>query len=130
MQENYKQAARRHYADAEHLARDERWENACHLLGFAAECGLKHAVANLRPGQSAPHLHLPELAQTAVKLLHGRDPAHRSLRTLLNDPDFFKDWAVRQRYHPDGSVTAEHYKRWLTHARRTLGAAKLKEGPS
>ncbi len=41
MNTNYKNAARRHYEDAEILFNRLRWANADQLYGLAAECGLK-----------------------------------------------------------------------------------------
>jgi hypothetical protein len=38
---DFKAAAYRHYFDANHLLSDQRWANADHLAGVAAECGLK-----------------------------------------------------------------------------------------
>lgn len=122
MPEHYQQAARRHFADAERLARDKRWENASHLLGFAAECALKHLLTDLRPKEQVPHTHLPVLADTAKKHLKGR--RHQALLRVIESPTYFDGWTVDQRYHPDGSVTADQYTSWLSDARRTLGALR------
>jgi hypothetical protein len=70
--EFYAIAAVRHFEDAEELAARKRFGGAGHLIGFAAECAIKHSVEALRPQKQAPHLHFPELVERAKKLLYGR----------------------------------------------------------
>lgn len=41
MQTDFLDACERHWHDAELLFNQQRWANADHLYGFAAECGLK-----------------------------------------------------------------------------------------
>ncbi|MEU6995444.1 hypothetical protein ABZ953_32910 [Streptomyces sp. NPDC046465] len=40
-EDQYAVAARRHFEDARYLGKRERWPNADHHFGFAAECALK-----------------------------------------------------------------------------------------
>jgi hypothetical protein len=47
MNTDYKNAARRHYKDAEILYSRLRWANADQLYGLAAECGLKAVMVGL-----------------------------------------------------------------------------------
>ena len=42
--ECYRDAALRHFVDARSLAAVERWDSAGHVMGFAAECSIEHAV--------------------------------------------------------------------------------------
>ena len=122
--ESYDQAATRHFNDAELLSVGESWDGAGHLIGFAAECALKHAITSLRPGQDAPHIHLPLLRDVAKK--HLKQRTHRDLHTLLSCETYFEGWAVEGRYAANDSVSEEKYKSWRTDATRTLGAARLR----
>ena len=47
MKADFLDAHQRHWDDAEHLLQAQRWANADHLYGFAAECGLKAVVAGV-----------------------------------------------------------------------------------
>lgn len=44
MQADFLDAHQRHWDDAERLFQVQRWANADHLYGFAAECGLKRLM--------------------------------------------------------------------------------------
>jgi hypothetical protein len=55
MDEEYGEAAVRHLTDADILASGSRWGGAAYLVGFAAECAIKHRIETLRPEQGAPH---------------------------------------------------------------------------
>lgn len=123
MPEVYAIAAVRHFQDAEELAALERFDGAGHLIGFAAECAIKHSVKALRPINQAPHLHLPKLVEKAKKLLHGR--RRHTLYTLLERRAFMDGWEVDQRYSDDGTVTRILYQMWRRDASRALGAAGL-----
>jgi len=125
--ERYDQAAVRHFADARHLARESRYDGAGHLIGFAAECAIKHAVSKIRPNADAPHRHLPELVEAAKKALHGS--RHRNVLELFRRADFFGGWTVEGRYHGDGSISKGQYAIWEAHAQRALAAAGLRGGP-
>ena len=122
--ECYDEAALRHFSDAVHLASDQRWNSAGHLVGFAAECALKHAIASLRPGQDIPHKHLPDLVLVAKKHLQQRN--HRGLLVLLEQADYFAGWTVENRYAADDTVSPEMYEHWRGDATRTIGAAGLR----
>ena len=122
MDENYEQAAVRHFNDAEHLAAEGRHDNAGHLIGFAAECAIKHAVAAL--GHDSERLHLPALVGSAQRHLRGR--RGELMRKAIGGSAFFDGWRVSRRYEPDGSTSAEQYGLWRTSASRALGAAGLR----
>jgi hypothetical protein len=119
--DRFDQAAQRHYADAERLAADGRYDGAGHLMGFAAECAIKHALPS---GQGVPLKHLPELVEAAKKVFHGLK--HRALYQLLAQPEFMSGWRIDDRYAADGSVTAAQYDRWRKSTQRALGAAALR----
>ncbi len=60
--ECYKGAALRHFDDAHYLATDSRWDDAGDLMGFAAECSVKHAVQQ-HTRSAVPHVHFPDLTR-------------------------------------------------------------------
>ena len=122
--ECYDQAALRHFQAATSLSEDHHWNVAGHLIGFAAECALKHAIVSLRPGQDVPHKHFPELIAIAKKHIQLKN--HRGLRTLLDLADYFDGWKIDDRYSADGTVSSETYDLWRGHATRTIGAAGLR----
>lgn len=124
MPECYSDAAIRHFRDAEALAGAKAFDNGAHLLGFAAECAIKHCIEGLRPASQAPHLHLPELVEKAKRLVHGRKK--HPILTVLFRPTFMPGWKVEFRYSGDGTITQQMYELWRTDATRALGAAQLR----
>jgi hypothetical protein len=122
--ENYGAAAIRHFVDAELLAKGERWGGAGHLVGFAAECALKHKIETLQPQQGAPHCHFPEILDVARRhLIRRRDTA---IHALLKLPNLMEGWNVSLRYSGDGAVDEVQYGVWRDHAARLVGAAGLR----
>jgi hypothetical protein len=122
--ENYGAAAIRHFADAELLAKNQRWGGAGHLVGFAAECALKHKIDTLQPQKGAPHCHFPELLDVARRhLTRRRDTA---IHTLLKLPNLMEGWNVSLRYSGDAAVHKGMYALWRDHAARLVGAAGLR----
>ncbi len=84
MSEDYNEAALRHYRDAEHLADDNRIDNAAHLIGFAAECAIKHAFDGLQNSMGdLPRIHLPDLANAALKRVKSKSPKEIAFHSLL-----------------------------------------------
>lgn len=124
MVDNFAKAAVGHFRDAEELAALARFDGAGYLIGFAAECAIKHSVEALRPQNQAPHLHFPELVERAKKLLQGRKK--HSIFTLLERRTFMDGWAINQRYSDDKTITGVRYQAWRIDATRALGAAGLK----
>lgn len=130
MSEKYDEAALRHSEDAKILASKQRFDNAGHLIGFAAECAIKFAV-NL-PDEDR-YNHLPKiagLAKKALKKICGRNetPLLNLLNQTINSTQnqFFDDWRVDHRYSASGMVTREMYMKWNILADRTLLAAGLR----
>lgn len=122
--EDYQAAAVRHYQDARRLDKDARYDNAGHLIGFAAECAIKYSIYSLPSGQSCPEQHLPHLLPAARKRLGGR-VGYAAMYNLLK-PEIFADWAVDFRYSPDGKITADSLKEWFSLTKRLFGAANIK----
>lgn len=52
--EDYQAAAIRHYLDASALRMAGRLDNAGHLIGFSAECAIKHRIDSLGLGERSP----------------------------------------------------------------------------
>lgn len=124
MAENYSESAIRHFQDSELLAKDSRWANASHLVGFAAECAVKYRLENLRPTAEAPHVHFPSLLAVARKHLNGRRDT--ALHTVLKMSALMDGWNVNDRYAADSSVGKPQYDVWRQHASRLMSAAGLK----
>ena len=128
MSEFYNQAALRHFDDAEALAKNGQYDGAGHLIGFATECAVKHAIKALRPTSEAPFLHLPDLIEKAKRLLSGRKT--HPMFTLLEKPNYMSGWKIDHRYGCDGTVSKELYTQWRTDASRSLGAAQIRRQSS
>ena|SRR5579859_7744742 len=124
MAETYDQAALRHLKDAESLAEQARFDSAGHLVGFAAECAIKFAIASLRPGAEAPHVHFPYLIEAAKKHVHGR--RQTSISIILHTPSFMSGWDVNHRYWENGNISKDQYERWRRDASKAVGAAGLR----
>jgi HEPN domain-containing protein len=124
MPESYAQAAVRHFNDAEHLASNGRLDNAGYLIGYAVECTVKDVIVIARPGEDAPHVHLPDLAERAKKALKGR--GRQTVFNLLDGDRFMAGWMVDLRYGADTVITQAVYDGWKRDAKRILGAAGLK----
>ena len=124
MPESYREAAVRHFADADYLAAGLHLDGAGYLIGYAVECAIKSAVENTRPAADAPHSHLPVLVERAKRALQGR--RKHSVFTVLEKPDFMAGWMVELRYEADTTIDEEKFKAWRADASRTLSAAGLK----
>jgi hypothetical protein len=122
--ESYVESALRHFEDAELLADGGRVDGAGHLIGFAVECAIKHAVVSTRPPAGVPHVHLPKLIEQAKKALQGRKK--QSILTVLNRRDFMSGWNVDNRYGANGNIDKAQFQAWCGDASRTMGAAGLR----
>jgi hypothetical protein len=127
MDEDFPNAARRHWRDGETLMEQERLENADQLYGFAAECALKSALVTLGSFQEEVHRrHINELWNKMQRTSFSR--RYPGLARLLTGSNPFADWEVRQRYFADGYVSDETLQRHKDRARRLLIAANLYRG--
>lgn len=104
MQADFLDAHGRHWDDAERLFQDQRWANADHLYGLAAECGLKRLMlafgmpydaARDRPDKKQDREHANGLWARFESYRCGH---HQGAGYMLTTPNPFADWDVAQRY--------------------------------
>jgi hypothetical protein len=119
----------RHWLDATLLEASGRPANADQLFGFAAECGLKLALAAIGPQQMTGEIektywsHIDRL--WAMIPLQGLQKRFSALAALLRASNPFHDWSVNHRY-TDGTLTKpEILARHKKAAARILGATGL-----
>ncbi len=119
--EQYKDAAIRHYTDAILLQDANRIDNAGHLIGFSAECAIKHDIASVRNSVERPKGHFPDFMGIARKHINKRS----SMYELLQQ-DLLIGWRVDRRYHATGQTSAAELESWIKDTRRLLGSAGIK----
>lgn len=124
MDEKFATAAVRHYVDANTLAETERFDGAGHLIGFSAECAIKHAVLTLRSDIDSVRGHFPDLLGIAKRHLKHR--SHYHIYSVINGPAFLKGWKVEDRYSDDGFITKQQYTEWRGQTRELMCAARLR----
>jgi hypothetical protein len=111
MAEAFKESAARHWHDARLLEKAKRHDNANQLVGFAAECAIKHALCQIpafsKNGQLEGYrLHINELWAKNLNLQIVRR-RFAELAELLKRSNPFHDWSVDHRYAKDGTVPDE-----------------------
>lgn len=129
MPEDYAAAAVRHFSDGSLLENNRSVANADQLFGFAAECAVKFALAEL-PGfldgdvlRQEYKKHINDLWDLVpVQSLQRRYP---ELMALLKIKGPFASWSTTQRYGPDGVVADQDLERHREVARRALGSVRL-----
>jgi len=130
--DDFGDAHKRHWEDAEILFTKSRWANADHLYGISAECGLKALIVAFNGTQHKLHLNQNKNNTTLVQeyqsawsaYLVGRPEAYK-ISTL--PPDFFKGWSVDQRYHSQSlfnEQTTEKRKSNAGHVYEMVKAAR------
>ncbi len=100
---DFRDAAKRHWKDAEYLLEDERFANADHLFGMSAECALKavmlslgmQMVGNMPEKTYAKHINL--LWDLFGTFANSRNGARYALQ-ISGTPNPFSNWTVNQRY--------------------------------
>jgi len=126
MPDNYAEAAVRHYRDAESLAAAGRYDNAGHLVGFAAECAIKNAIRKIERRPNAfidGHFPAPLIAfRQAVE--HSRTSG--PMLALSRDRAYFSGWSVNDRYLSDNHVTAAQYESWKNSAQKAFRLTQLR----
>jgi hypothetical protein len=135
MDADFADAHNRHWDDAERLFFAERWANADHLYGVAAECGLKRLMQVFgmdvgkdgSPKKSDDRKHIDKIWHRYETYRSGHaQGASYSLPTISRSP--FDNWEASQRYAKEsafhqGHVAphrsgAEFVRRLLAQARR------------
>ena len=110
MSTDFRDAAKRHMADAECL-KENSWANADHLFGVAAECALKRVMVSLdmathpdgSPRDRGHKVHMPDLWPAFQSFARGR-LASRYLQPLSPD-NLFGRWSIEQRYSHRATIT-------------------------
>ena len=121
MDVDFRDAAMRHWEDAELLKQEKRAANADQLYGLAAECALKGAMAALGAAttmrgdltERSHRVHIEalwdEFQAFAAERKGGRCVS--ALKSFAENP--FADWSVEQRYAataaaPSGATLHQH----------------------
>lgn len=124
--EKYDSAAIRHYEDAQLLNASGKLDNAGQLVGFAAECAIKHRISSLKTGQPSPHGHLPDFLTIARKHLNGRTAYPYPAMFNIVRQDIFSGWNVNRRYYQTGNTTGDELVTWFEVTKRLFATANLK----
>ena len=104
MQTDFLDAHERHWDDAEYLLQDQRWANADHLYGMAAECGLKRLMLAFgMPYDSAKNRPANQQDREHAKGSWARFESYRSGHAqgagyVLPANNLFDNWDVSDRY--------------------------------
>lgn len=104
MQSDFLDASKRHWQDAEQLFESERWANADHLYGLAAECGLKRLM--LAFGMPFDTIENAPKRKSDRKHANGiwkrydtyRSGHHAGTGYVLPAENPFENWDISQRY--------------------------------
>ncbi len=135
MQPDYRDAAERHWEDADPLLADNRNANADHLLGLSAECALKAVMQGLGmplradgiPDQREHRVHINDLWDEFVSFAQNRGQAVYSLEIGAR-ANPFDDWDIGQRYCHRSIITpaiATRHKQGARTAMQVLTRAVL-----
>ncbi len=134
MSSDFLDAHERHWEDAELLFANQRWANADHLYGLAAECGLKRLmkefgmpfdVADDRPSRKKDQKH--------ANIIWGRYDTYRSghhagTAYVLPVQNPFDNWSVNERYYPRNLFTktrVERHRQGVEKVRKLITKARL-----
>ncbi|MEW6037989.1 MAG: SAM-dependent methyltransferase [Pseudomonadota bacterium] len=104
MNEDFLDAHKRHWDDAELLFQAQRWANADHLYGMAAECGLKALMEKLSPQgaldpkQDYVHIMEDKKPNNAWSRYQSYLSGSRAIMLSLPQTNPFSDWLASQRY--------------------------------
>lgn len=98
---NFLEAAKRHKDSADLLYAQQHWQDADHLYGLAAECGLKALMIELNPQISNANGDLEKQHKVHIDKLwnqyNNSFVSNRNAQSLsVNNP--FSDWKIEQRY--------------------------------
>jgi len=132
---DFRDAAERHWEDAEYLSADTRTANADHLYGLSAECVLKAVMFALGmtlrtdgvPADRQHRVHINDLWNEFVSFTNSRNGAQYASQ-ISNIANPFTNWSVNQRYdHRTGvtSVITETHRQGAQMAKQILDSAIL-----
>jgi hypothetical protein len=106
MNTDFADAYLRHWADGEFLTSRQRWANADHLYGLAAECGLKRLMLCFgmpfdatrdQPTNQKDRVHADKAWERYESYLNGPQVANPAAYALPGVNPFV-DWTAGQRY--------------------------------
>lgn len=137
MQADFLDAHFRHWDDAERLLQAQRWANADHLYGFAAECGLKRLMlafgmpydaAKDRPQNEKDRKHADEAWARFESYRSGAILGAGYVPAIVGNP--FSQWSASQRYahHSNFDQARANGHRDGADAVRTLVLKAQREG--
>ncbi|MET3715411.1 hypothetical protein [Pseudomonas sp. PvP001] len=124
MPENFEDSAVRHFDDAEILAAAGSIDGAGHLIGFSAECGIKHGIRILMSETDHVHGHFPELVDKAKRALTQR--RQTGLYGILKNRNLLENWKVDLRYSSNHAIEKSVYEEWRRQTYTILHAAGLR----
>ena len=113
MKADFQDAHIRHWTDAEYLFQAQRWANADHLYGVAAECGLKALMLKFgMPFDSQKDWPKHQEDRSHANRIWLRYESYRCGRNLgdkfsLSDRNPFSDWDISDRYAHHGYFDVE-----------------------
>ena len=115
MADSFPDSARRHRSDARSLAADNRFQNAGHLLGFAAECLAKEillAAGITIDKTSGFRTHFPALGEKIR--IDGRTRVMALLAPVVSSATFLSGWEADGRYEQNLSnlVAEARFASW------------------
>lgn len=112
MSENYKEAARRHFEDAEYLHLDSRHPNAAQLYGLSAECSIKALLVAL--GHSIKiKKHIDELAISIVSIeTYVNSRVGNRYSAAISSVQCFSDWKISHRYESASAIPLNSIDKW------------------
>lgn len=110
---SFADSALRHREDARYLAVSQRYQNAGHLIGFAAECLVKAEME--RAGITVDknlRAHFPDLTQKIQTHAAGRLAG--ALWGVVGSPKFLNGWRADRRYDADLPAVdaSDQYRGW------------------
>ena len=110
---SFADAAIRHRDDARHLASSKRFQNAGHLIGFAAECLVKAELqkAGITVDKDL-RKHFPILTQRIG--LHATGRLAAAIWEVIQAPKFLDRWQADRRYDAtlDPHAAETEYRTW------------------
>jgi hypothetical protein len=134
MNTDYFDAHERHLKDAESLYAAQRWANADHLYGMAAECGLK-ALSEVFKGSPLVRGDFFHIMEPPSKPSNAWDryESYRSghadgAKYLLLPQNPFTNWDVSQRYAHQSCFDQAHvdpHQQGAEHVRQLVKAARM-----